>query len=129
MSDDLFDIFHRRKSRGSHGYDHDRNPPPGYPQVPNSPGSEHQPPYNDSRYRKHDSHYGHPHLVDLLFNKKFRKIAVVLALVGIVILIGVGFLVFPIIGRLLDYVNTNGLKGIMDAGTALVRQLWEGNKG
>jgi uncharacterized protein len=104
-------------------------PPPGYPRMTKTPVGNLHLPYNDSRYRKHDSHDDHPHLMELFFSKKFRKIAIVLVLVGIVILIGIGILVFPIMGRIWDYVSTTGFKGIADSVVTFVRQLWEGNKG
>jgi Zn-finger nucleic acid-binding protein len=104
-------------------------PLPGYPQMTNTPAGNPHLPYNDPRYRKHDSHYDHPHLMELFFSKKFRKIAMVLVPVGIVILIGIGILVYPIMGRLWDYVSTTGFKGITDAVIGWIRQLWEGSKG
>jgi hypothetical protein len=131
MLEELFEVFERKKdNRSNHhdyGRDHDRNRHPGFDQSPEEQDHDHKAHYSDRRDRSHESDFGHRRLTDLLHNKKIMTIALIAAPIAVLLLVGIGILMFPTISRAWEFVSANGVKGIMEAASPLIRQLWQGS--
>jgi hypothetical protein len=125
MLDELFEAFESKK--------HNRSDHHGRPLDVNHRAEDHldnhHSNYREQRGYSHNSDFGHLRLTDLLHNKKTMTIALIITPIAILLLVGTGILLFPTINRGLEFVNTNGIKGIMDAAVPFIRQLWQGSNG
>lgn len=55
-------------------------------------------------------------------------IAGIVAFIAVMVLIALLIILFPVLKRAWEYVNTNGIKGIIDAVGPWINSLWQGNK-
>jgi hypothetical protein len=92
---------------------------------------EHRYYYGDSGHHKHP-HVDPAHIILLLTRrlsagggKLLLWVLAGLAVLLIVIAIGIVAALIPFFTQGFDYVNQNGLKGVMEALTSIVRQVWE----
>lgn len=64
----------------------------------------------------------------ILNNPKLKAILIVAVVILIIILIVVISLLFPLISKILDYINANGLEGAMNYIVEFVNKIWKGSQ-
>ena len=82
-------------------------------------------------HRHHDSHHFGLYLIKTVFNRIIhnRTLLIFLGMVLLLIIIAVVALaiaLLPLFYKLIDYVNQNGIKGVVDFVFALINKIWEG---
>ena len=93
--------------------------------------------YHDDDEYSHDSYssyYGHGDqqkwvtiLEKIRSNKKLKLIVVMAGIVIIVITIVLIIILLPLIIQLVNYINQNGLQGVLDGITGFLDKLWKGS--
>lgn len=91
---------------------------------------------NDNRYpddslysgHKYNGHYKWVHFIDSLkTNKKLRLMLALAVTLIVAAVIGLILVLLPFILKLFNYINQNGLQGIVDYAADFLNKLWQGS--
>lgn len=84
---------------------------------------------NDSRHSYH-VHREHINLVSILqkikSNKKLKLLILLAGIVIIVVVIALIIVLFPLIGKLFNYIGQHGLQGVLDSIISFLDKIWKG---
>lgn len=121
--DELFENRHKEKKHGHYNdhYDRFRNDNNYYRQ------DDH---YHDLRYSSHDRHDGHHEFSGLIEklrnNPRLKRYAVIAGILLILVILIFVIALFPLLIKLVNYISTYGLQGVVDAVVDFINKLWAG---
>jgi type IV secretory pathway component VirB8 len=88
--------------------------------------------HNHHGYEGHGNHYDFEYRIKNYFLNKLRnnKKLLLIPVIAIVIIIAVAIflliMLLPAISKVIEYINTNGIKGIADTATQFLEGIWAG---
>lgn len=113
--DDLF------KHRNRYSHDHDHHDSRHYPQDEN---------YDERHGRYKGHHYKYERFLAIIQNLPHKKTILIIVGVAVLLLLllAVAFVwaLFPFIVEAVNYVNKNGIQGVLETVLAFVEKIWKG---
>jgi hypothetical protein len=94
-------------------------------------GHRHHHSHNDRDYDGHDRDHHGIERIGPIINQITRNKPLLFGLVAclfllIIIVVGLFIAFLPVIGQILEYINKNGIKGILDPLLPVLERLWKG---